>query len=581
FSKMESRSMDAYRFGTVDYIVFLGMIILSTGTGIYFGYFKKSNKKAVATQQPVDPGQRGKHDFGSEKLNEYLMGSGNMKVFPVAMSLIASYISGIAILGTPAEIYNYGTQYWLISVVILFHGIVVSYVYLPVYTTLQVGSSYEYLELRFHSSIRSISSFIFVFGVTMYLPFVVYVPALALNQVSGINLYVIEVVIIVACVFYTIVGGLKAVVHTDVWQTVIMFVSVIVVAIAGAFYADMGPLFDELDQTGRLEFGNIDPSLYVRHTLWSVTIGGAFTWVSHSAMNPTMVHRYMSLPSLSKVNVAMTITNVGAGSFICICCFLGLLLFDQYKDCDPLTAGLISNSDQMLPLYVVQSVGHIYGMPGLFIAGIFGAGLSSLSVYFNSISMIILEDIVRGCFKMRPSERTSSILVKSVVVGMGLAAFALALLLKQLSGVLAICNSITSIASGTMFGIFTLGMLVPWANTAGTAVGGVAGFLLAGWVSFGSQIAAAAGHLNSQKYPISVEGCDGNVTLPETVWVNEEETFPLYRLSYHWVNPIGVVTVMVVGTLVSLLTKPTNLKTIDPDVISPVIHRYKIPRNSF
>ncbi|KMY87120.1 uncharacterized protein Dsimw501_GD27109, partial [Drosophila simulans] len=81
--------------------------------------------------------------FGSKKMNEYLMGSGNLKVFPVAMSLIASFISGVAILGTPSEIYYYGTQYSLIVVAIVIQGLAVSYIYLPVFSALQVRSSYE------------------------------------------------------------------------------------------------------------------------------------------------------------------------------------------------------------------------------------------------------------------------------------------------------------------------------------------------------------------------------------------------------------------------------------------------------
>lgn len=86
-------------------------------------------------------------DFGSKALSEYLLGSRKLRPFPVAMSLIASYISGVTVLGTPSEIYNFGTQYWLIVVPIWIMGIIVSYVYLPVYSTLKVGSSYEVLNI--------------------------------------------------------------------------------------------------------------------------------------------------------------------------------------------------------------------------------------------------------------------------------------------------------------------------------------------------------------------------------------------------------------------------------------------------
>jgi len=227
-----------------------------------------------------------------------------------------------------------------------------------------------------------------------------------------------------------------------------------------------------------------------------------------------------------------------------------------------------------VPLFVVSNLGHIYGMPGLFIAGVFGASLSSLSVYLNSTSLVILQDIVRGCFKMQPGERASTILVKSSVVILGIVSFAMVFLLEKVSGILSVSISLAALAASSTFGIFTLGMLVPWANTMGAAVGGITCVLLTGWISFGSQVAGASGQLNSQRLPVSVEGCLGNATISENFWVDEEDVFPLYRLSYHWINPIGVLTVVVVGSLVSLVTKPTDIKTLDSNLISPVIHRY-------
>ncbi|ALC38209.1 CG8451 [Drosophila busckii] len=575
--------VDVYKFGVTDYIVFLGMILLSTGTGIYFGCLKK-DKKSLEEVEPTLPTtgtETRKHDFGSKKMSEYLLGSRNLKVFPVAMSLIASYISGVTILGTTSEIYNYGTQYWFIAIAIILQGFAVSYVYIPVFAALRVGSSYEYLEMRFHSVIRSIASFMFILDEILFLPFIVYVPAIALNQVSGLNLHLIAAVIVIVCVFYTFVGGIKAVVHTDAWQTLVMFLSVIAVAALGTYYANgLDSLFDDAAQGGRLIFTNINPSPYVRHTVWSVLIGGFSYWTSFNAVNQTMVQRYMSLPSLKKARASMAIFTIGVAAFVSVCCFVGMLIYEKYKDCDPLSAGMINHDDQLLPLYVVQSVGHIHGMAGLFIAGIFGAALSSLSVVLNSTSLVILEDIVRGCFKMQPSERASTILVKSTVIVLGGVALSLVLVLEKLSGILSICTSMTAIAAGTTFGLFTLGMLVPWANNIGTAIGGIASALLSGWISFGTQFAIAAGELNSQKLDVSVEGCAANVTQAENVWVDEEQVFPLYRLSYHWINPIGVATVIVVGSIVSLLTKPTDIKTLDPDLISPVLHRF-LPKECF
>ncbi|EDW87340.1 sodium-coupled monocarboxylate transporter 1 isoform X2 [Drosophila yakuba] len=574
--------MDTFRFGTVDYTVFMGGTILSIAIGLYFGWIKKTKKTVEPeTSSASESPEITMPNFGSKKMNEYLMGSGNLKVFPVAMSLIASFISGVAILGTPSEIYNYGTQYFLIVVAIAIQGLVVSYIYLPVFSALQVRSSYEYLGMRFHPVIRNIVSIMFVIEVLLYTPFVVYVPALALNQASGLDIHIIEVVTIVVCVIYTLLGGLKAVVHTDIWQVAIMFVSVLVVAIlATCNITDMGEFFESLEAGGRLIIGNIDPSPFVRNTVWSVVIGGSFYWTSIAAVHQTMVHRYMSLPNLRMVRTSIAYFVVGAVIFYTVLSFLGLLIFHMYKDCDPLSAGHIMNNDQLVPLFVVQSVGHIYGMPGLFIAGLFGAGLSSLSVAFNSTSLVILQDIVRGCFKMQPGERTSTIIVKSTIVIMGVVIFGSVILLEKVNGILSICMSLVSIATSSTFGIFTLGMLIPWANTVGTLVGGIASFFLTAWITFGTQIAAASGQLLTHKLPMSLEGCTGNVTAPEVVAVDEEQVFPLYRLSFQWINPIGVLTVVIVGSLVSLVTRPTDIKSLHSDLISPVIHRF-LPKECF
>ncbi|XP_037709460.1 sodium-coupled monocarboxylate transporter 2-like [Drosophila subpulchrella] len=564
--------MDSYRFGTVDYIVFLGVTIISIAIGLYFGFIKKTKKESPAKSHQI---------FASKKMDEYLMGSRNLKVFPVGMSLIASCLSAIAIIGTPSEIYYYGSQYCLTVVAIILQGVVVSYVYLPVFSALKVNSSYEYLGMRFHSVIRSIISIIFVLDVILYLPLLAYLPALALNQVSGLNIYSIEALTILVCVIYTLLGGLKAVVHTDIWQVVIMFVSVLVVTILATCYIEDGTeFFEGLKQGGRLILLNIDPSPYARHTVWSVIIGGTFFWTSLNAVNQTVVHRYMSLPSLKMARTAIAFMVIGAVFFTSVVCFLGLLIFNAYKDCDPLSAGLIMNDDQLVPLFVVNNLGHIYGMPGLFIAGVFGASLSSLSVYLNSTSLVILQDIVRGCFKMQPGERASTIVVKSSVVILGIVSFAMVFLLEKVSGILSVSISLAALAASSTFGIFTLGMLVPWANTMGAAVGGITCVLLTGWISFGSQVAAASGQLNSQRLPVSVEGCLVNATISENVWVDEENVFPLYRLSFYWINPIGVLTVVVVGSLVSLVTKPTDIKTLDTNLISPVIHRF-LPKEYF
>lgn len=103
--------------------------------------------------------------------------------------------------------------------------------------------------MSFSTTIFSLSSQL------LFLPIIIYVPALAMNQVSGINIHLIGGIVCIICVFYTLVGGIKAVVCTDAWQIIIMFISVVVVTIIGTFHLG-GPaaVFDRAFEGGRIEF---------------------------------------------------------------------------------------------------------------------------------------------------------------------------------------------------------------------------------------------------------------------------------------------------------------------------------------
>lgn len=98
-------------------------------------------------------------------------------------------------------------------------------------------------------------------------------------------------------------------------------------------------------------------------------------------------------------------------------------------------------------------------------------------------------------------------------------------------------TSLSAIAAGTTFGVFTLGMLVPWSNNVGAISGAVAGALMSGWVSFGTQAAIASGAIEPHKLDMSIAGCSGNITLPLPNMHDESDVFPLYRLSFMWINP--------------------------------------------
>nr|XP_034182969.1 sodium-coupled monocarboxylate transporter 1-like [Osmia lignaria]XP_034182970.1 sodium-coupled monocarboxylate transporter 1-like [Osmia lignaria] len=543
-------------FHWADWLVFALMLAVSAAAGLW--HYRRAQKSST---------------------EDYLLGGKSMSLFPVSASLVASFISGVTILGTPAEIYNFGTQYWITIISIFFSGVVVATVYAPVFVSLGLNSVYEYLEIRFNRGVRTLISLIFVIDVVLYQSIVVYVPALALNQVSGIDVHLIGIIVCLVCVFYTVLGGIRAVVWTDALQVAVMVAGMLTVTVLGTYRIGAAEIWKRAQDVNRIEFLNFDPSPYTRHTVWTVLIGSWLYSTAYIAVNQTMVQRYRSLKDLKTSKLSLAIFTISIMLFISLCCWCGLVLIAWWSPpkCDPRASGLITADDQLLPGYVMEIAGRLHGVPGLFVAGIFGAALSTLSVGFNSTSVVLLEDFVKGCFGMKLTDRCSTIFVKTVVVLLGSIALGLIFMVEKLGGVLAITGSLAAIAAGTSFGVFTLGILFPWTNSKGAFMGAIVGFVIAGWASLGANWSIGAGLLVPKKLPVPLSQCSGNISesfLKQFDRPNEDDVFPLYRLSYHWFTGLGTLIVIVVGNFISWWTGPTDPSSIDKRLLSPLIHSW-------
>ncbi|KZC10252.1 Sodium-coupled monocarboxylate transporter 1 [Dufourea novaeangliae] len=553
-------------FGIYDYAVFAFMLLICGVIGIYFGFVKKSTG-----------------------VDEYLVGGRNMKMFPVSFSLIASFISGISLLGTPTEVYVHGTSYLCVGFGIIIVAFVMSEIYLPVFHDLRLTSTYEYLEKRFDKKIRLLGSLLFSIGIMTWLPIVIYVPALAFNQVTGANVHIVTPFVCIVCIFYTCVGGIRAVVWTDFIQTFVMFGSMLLIIIKGT--ANVGGLSVVLRrnlESGRLELPTTDWNPLTRHTIWSLVIGGFFHWLHISAINQSMIQRYLALPTLRSARRALWCFTVGVLIIMGICGYAGMLIYAWYHECDPLTTKLAGAKDQLLPLLVMNVLRDLPGLPGLFVAGVFSAALSSLSTGLNSMSAVVLEDFVKPFCKTPFTPRAADILMKVTVVVLGIVCVGLVFVVEKTgSHVLQLTTSLSSITSGPSLGIFSMGILLPWVNAKGALLGGLSGLSFMGWISLSAEAAIASGRLKFDEKPVTTEGCYYSfpqvenlmIFYPPDAILNEgdddflPEPLALYRLSYLWYTVTGALVTMCVGLVVSLVSSE-NVEKLDPMLLAPCIRRF-------
>merc|ERR1719427_644998 len=430
---------------------------------------------------------------GQKNTEEFLMASRSMGTIPMTMSLVASLMSAITLLGTPAELYVSGTQYVALVLAYPFVMGATAHMFLPVYEALQVTTSYEYLELRFHKSVRILAGACFTLQMVLYMAIVVYAPALALSQVTGFDLDIACAVIFIVCIFYTAIGGIKAVMWTDTFQALCMFGSFLAIIIKGNNDAGgSSEVFDRNYRSNRIELFNFEPDMRRRHTIWGLVIGGFFTWISIYGINQTQVQRYLTVKKRSQAVKAIWWNVLGIGRLLLICAYAGLVVFAFYHDCDPITTRQVEKKDQLFPLFVMQVMGDYPGVPGLFVAGVFSGALSTVSSGLNSLAAVCLRDFIQGGCNIQLSETKATFITKMLAVGFGIIGYVVVFAVKFLPGVLEAALGIFGIVGGPVLGAFTLGMFFPFANSLGAFVGTFSSLIFTCWMGFGQTVATKA-----------------------------------------------------------------------------------------
>lgn len=193
-------------FSIADYVVLMAAILISVGIGIFYAIKDK------------------RHNTSSN----YFLGNRKLKAIPLGLSYVVTFQSAIMILGTPAEIYLYGMQY-VFELIGTFIGIFLSgLIVVPLLHPLGITSVYEYYNLRYGSnSLRYLGVLLGVTYYIIYMGIVLFGTALALESTTGLPLWISVLVFSSAAVLYTSIGGIKAVIWTDVFQTLVMFCGVL------------------------------------------------------------------------------------------------------------------------------------------------------------------------------------------------------------------------------------------------------------------------------------------------------------------------------------------------------------------
>ncbi|XP_067151007.1 sodium-dependent multivitamin transporter [Apteryx mantelli] len=545
-------------FTVVDYIIFALLLVLSSAIGLFYAL-------SGGRQRTVQ---------------EFLLANRNMGFLPVALSLLATFQSAVAILGVPAEIYRFGTEYWFLGCSYFLGLLIPAHVFIPVFYRLRLTSAYEYLELRFNKAVRICGTVTFIFQMVIYMGVVLYAPALALNAVTGFDLWSAVLTMGLVCTLYTTLGGLKAVIWTDVFQTLVMFAGQLaVIAVGARRVGGIGRVWRVADEAGKISGIDLNPDPYERHTFWTLAFGGVFMMLSLYGVNQAQVQRYLSSRSEREAVLSCYAVFPCQQIVLCLSCLTGLVMFVYDREHPLAPAHGRASSDQMVLYFVMDVLQDLPGLPGLFVACLFSGSLSTISSAFNSLATVTMEDLVRPHLPGL-SESRATLLSKLLALGYGLLCLGMAYVSSMMGPVLQAAISIFGMVGGPLLGLFCLGMFFPCANPTGAVAGLAAGLAMAFWVGIGSLVQnmrapGGAPPPNSTAFPTANLTAGLAATLlPSTPALQSPTGLQkFYSLSYMWYSAHNSTTVILVGLLVSLLTGPTPGEAVDPRTIYPVLPR--------
>ncbi len=403
---------------------------------------------------------------------DYFVGGRRMHWLPIGLSIFAGTFSALSFVGLPREAAYDDYQFFI---AILFIPLVVTplvcWLFLPLYFRWRVTSCYEYLERRFHRSVRLLASLLYAVYTIGWMGNMLVAVGKILQEVlklSDLQLGWMLVAIGMFATLYTSIGGVKAVVWTDALQAFALGLGMLVVLLMAVRQIDGGwaAVWRIGQAGGKFKLVHWEPTWQgvVKNTnIFSICATGFFVYLAGHAVHFTAVQRYVSMPNIAAARRSLVVNGLMV-AVVCLLFFLvGSTLFAYYQQTgDPAYAELqaAGKEDQLLPRFIVSVVPQ-YGLAGLLLAGLFAAAMSSIDSGINSLTATVVCDWLAG---RHPRLWVS----RALCVMFGIAAVAAALVLREFGGnVFRVLMVIAGTFLGMLLGLFLLGMLSRRANTLG------------------------------------------------------------------------------------------------------------------
>lgn len=412
----------------------------------------------------------------------YFIAKRSIPGWAMGLSLLATIITSVTFIAYPGAAY---AGDWSLLVpgimfvaVLAFAGAVV----VPFFRHVVQMSAYEYFGRRFGSGVRIYSSFAFAVGHFSKMGFVFYLLALTLSSMTGWEIDHVIILTAVVTVFYTMLGGVEAVVWSDVLQGFVLWFGILVSIGFLLFLPPQGPraMLSDAWQHGKMSVGSTAMH-FNKPTIVVLAIYGFFFYLQKYTADQTVIQRYL----IARTDRS-ALRGISLGAVLCLPVWtafmlIGSLLWSFYRLTGEKLPKSIHKADQVFPHFLVTHIPP--GLTGLFIAALLGSAMAMLASDMNCLATIGVEDFYRLA-RPQTTDKQRLRVGRGIVAASGFAAAAVALKLAHSQGsALSLYYMITAIVAGGLAGLFLLAFLFVRATRKGAIAGIVTNLIFTLWAT--------------------------------------------------------------------------------------------------
>lgn len=401
--------------------------------------------------------------------DDFFLGGQKIPWWAAGISIFGSKLSALTFIAIPAKTFATDWVYIFANLMIVAVAPIVIGFFLPYFRKLKITSVYEYLAIRFNNNVKLLGSFTFVLFQVGRLGIIIYLPALVLATITGIDLIICVVLISIITTAYTFAGGIEAVIWTEVMQVTVL--------LGGAFLcfyfiADsvggVDVIIAEANKEQKLKMVNWGWAI-TEPVLWVVLVGNFLTHLTTYTSDQVVVQRYLTTPSLKDARQSIYTNAVLVIPATLIFFGVGTALWVFFKH-NPSLLNPLGRVDDIFPWYISQQLPA--GLSGLVIAGLFAATMSTVSSSMNSIATVATTDFYKN-FKPEATDLQCLRFARITTLCLGLLGIALAVALVYMRNpsIWDQYLKLIGLFGGCLAGMFIAGIFFPKINSRGILAG--------------------------------------------------------------------------------------------------------------